>query len=371
MEGLPTMQGERNACLPKPERGKLTRKESFMKKIKAIVAAALTGVLAVAMVGCGGGAASSSSASSSSAAATNAGGEKVLFVTGGESGTYYAYGNVLAQYATNGDYDLDITALSGNGSKANIEALEDGDADIAFCQSDVLAYAYDGTNIFEGQPYQDFSVVADLYQEQVQIVTCDPSIQTVEDLRGKTVSVGAANSGVYFNAVDILGVYGIELTESGSSDFTPVYQSFGDSADSLKDGKIDAAFIVAGAPTTAITDLSTTKETYLISIDQQHIDQLLQENPYYTEAIIAADVYGTSGPITTVSVGAVIIANNNVSDEVIYNLTKSLFDGQENNSDAHAKYNELIIEDAAAITSVPYHPGAAKYYEEQGITVAE
>lgn len=341
-----------------------------MKKIKTLFAVALTGVLAAALVGCGGGAASSSSSASSSASAqAQAGAEKLRFITGGESGTYYAYGNVLGQYATNGDYGLDITALSGNGSKANIEALEDGDADIAFCQSDVLAYAYDGTNIFEGAPYKDFSVVADLYQEQVQIVTCDPAIKTVEDLRGKTVSVGAANSGVYFNAVDILGVYGITLTTEGSTDFTPVYQSFGDSADSLKDGKIDAAFIVAGAPTTAITDLSTTKETYLVSLDQQHIDQLLETNPYYTEAVIPADTYGTEGPVTTVSVGAVIIVNNSVSEDVVYNLTKSLFDGKENNSDAHAKYNELVLEDAAAITSVPYHPGAAKYYAEQDITV--
>ena len=341
-----------------------------MKKIKTLFAVALTGALAVALVGCGGGAASSSSSASSSASAqAQAGSEKLRFVTGGESGTYYAYGNVLGQFATNGDYALDITTLSGNGSKANVQALEDGDADIAFCQSDVLAYAYDGTNIFEGAPYSDFSVVADLYQEQVQIVTCDPAIKTVEDLRGKTVSVGAANSGVYFNAVDILGVYGITLTEEGSTDFSPVYQSFADSADSLKDGKIDAAFIVAGAPTTAITDLSTTKETYLVSLDQQHIDQLIESNPYYSEAVIPADTYGTEGPVTTVSVGAVIIVNNSVPEEVVYNLTKSLFDGKDNNSDAHAKYDELVIEDAAAITSVPYHPGAAKFYEEKDITV--
>lgn len=341
-----------------------------MKKMKTIFAVALTGVLAVALAGCGGGAASSSSSSaSSSSAATSTGGEKLRFVTGGESGTYYAYGNVLAQYATNGDYDLDITALSSNGSQANIEAIEDDDADLAFVQSDVLAYAYNGTNLFEGEPFTDFSVVADLYQEQVQIVTCNPDIKTVDDLRGKTVSVGAANSGVFFNAVDILGVYGIELTADGSNDFTPVYQSFGDSADSLKDDKIDAAFVVAGAPTTAITDLSTTKETYLISLDQEHIDMLLEENPYYSEAVIPADTYGTEGPVTTVSVGAVLIVSNNVPEDVVYNLTKSLFDGQENNSDAHAKYGELVLEDAAGITSVPYNAGAAKYYEEQGITV--
>lgn len=336
-------------------------------KFKAIATLALAGVMAMGLTACGGGSASSSSASesSSSAAATaSADGENLRFVTGGESGTYYAYGNVLGQYATNGDYGLNVTALSGNGSQANIEALEDDDADIAFSQSDVLAYAYDGTNIFDGAAYQDFSVVADLYQEQVQIVTCDENIKSVSDLAGKTVSVGAAGSGVYFNALDVLSVYDLTL-----EDIDPVYQSFGDSADSLKDGKIDAAFIVAGAPTTAITDLSTSKPAYLVSMDEEHVTELCEMSPYYSPATIPADTYGTEGPVSTVSVGAVIIVNDSVPEEAVYNLTKSLFDGKENNSDAHAKYDELVIEDAAAITSVPYHPGAAKYYDEQGITV--
>ena len=339
------------------------------KNLKTLAALALTGVLALGIMGCS----SNNDAANTPAdegadapAAATADSTSLRFVTGGESGTYYAYGNVLAQYATNGDYGLNVTALAGNGSQANVQALEDGDTDIAFCQSDVLAYAYEGTNLFEGAPYKDFSIVADLYQEQVQIVTCDPEIKSVADLAGKTVSVGAAGSGVYFNALDVLGVYDLTL-----DDISPVYQSFGDSADSLKDGKIDAAFIFAGAPTTAITDLSTTKEAYLVSMDDAHVKSLLELSPDYSKAVISADTYGLDADTTTVSVGAVVIANNSVSEDAIYNLTKSFFDGKANNADAHAKYDELVMADAAAITAVPYHPGAAKYYEEQGITVAE
>lgn len=333
------------------------------KKLQALMAVAVVGVLAMGLAGC-----SSSGSSSSSTDSSASSGEttSMRFVTGGESGTYYAYGNVLAQYATNGDYNLDITALSGNGSQANVQALQDDDADIAFCQSDVLAYAYDGTNLFEQDgAYKDFSVVASLYQEQVQIVTCNADIKSVDDLRGKTVSVGAAGSGVYFNALDVLAAYDMTL-----EDITPVYQSFGDSADSLKDEKIDAAFIVAGAPTTAITDLSTTKTAYLVSMDQAHVDKLLETSPYYAAATITADTYGLDSDVLTVSVGAVIIANDNLSEDAIYNLTKSLFDGAEDNASAHAKYSELSLEEASAITSVPYHAGAAKYFEEQNITVA-
>lgn len=326
------------------------------KKLLAIVTTAFVAALAFALVGCGGNSSDSSEGSSSSS--------ELRFVTGGESGTYYAYGTVLAQYATN-NAGVSVNALSSEGSKANIEALQNNEAELAFCQSDVTTYAYEGTSLFEGAPYQDFSVVAALYGEQVQIVTCDPNIKTVADLKGKTVSIGAANSGVYFNAVDILGAYG--MTEE---DINPVYQNFADSADSLKNDKIDAAFITAGAPTTAISDLSTSKQAYLVSMDNEHIAALQEVSPYYAESIIPAGTYnGQEEDCTTVAVLAVILANDSVDQDAVYNFTKSIFDGAEAQPDAHAKYSELSLEEATSITSVPYASGAAKYYEEQGIEV--
>ena len=206
------------------------------------------------------------------------------FVTGGESGTYYAFGSVIAQHATN-NAGVNVVGLVGNGSQANVQELVDGTADFAFCQSDVMAYAYNGTNLFESK-VEGFSTVAALYMEQVQIVTTNPAIKTVADLAGKSVSIGAPGSGVYFNAIDVLSAYG--LTEN---DIKPTYQSFGDSADALKNGQIDAAFIVAGAPTTAVTDLATTKDTYLVSLDDEHVAKLLETSDYYTKTVIAKDVY--------------------------------------------------------------------------------
>lgn len=326
------------------------------KKLMAVIIAACAAAMALALVGCGG------SDSSSNGSSSNG---ELRFVTGGESGTYYAYGTVLAQYATN-NTDIKVNALSSEGSKANIEALQHNEAELAFCQTDVATYAYNGTSLFDGAAYQDFSVVAALYPEQVQIVTCDPNIKSVADLKGKTVSIGAANSGVYFNAVDILGAYDIDV----NNDITPVFQNFADSADSLKNGKVDAAFIVAGAPTTAITDLSTTKQAYLVSMDADHIAKLKETSPYYTEATIAAGTYnGQESDIQTVSVLAVILANDSVDEDTVYKFTKSLFDGAAAQPDAHAKYSELNLETASSITSVPYHAGAAKYFTEQGVEV--
>lgn len=331
-----------------------------MKKSKLAILAslALAAVLAVGLTACGG---SSSNSSSSSSKAS----ESLRFVTGGESGTYYAFGSVIAQHATN-NTDLTVNALSGNGSQANVQALQDADAELAFCQSDVMAYAYNGTNLFASTgAVKNFSVVAALYMESVQIVTCDPDIKTVADLKGKTVSVGAAGSGVYFNALDVLGAYDITI-----NDISPVYQSFGDSADSLKDGKIDAAFIVAGAPTTAITDLSTSKTAYLVSLDAEHVNKLIASSDYYAENTIKAGTYsGVTEDVTTVAVAAVILADNSVSEDAIYTFTKDLFESASSQVSAHAKYGEISVDFGASMTSVPYHPGAAKYFAEKGKTV--
>ena len=349
-----------------------------MKKILALLLAA---VLVLGMAACAASpaaptqttsdTASDASASSAGAPAASSAeapaassGSKLRFVTGGESGTYYAFGSVIAQHATN-NAGVDIVGLVGNGSQSNIFDLEDGNAELAFCQSDVMAYAYAGTNLFaDTGAVSCFSTVAALYTEQVQIVTTDPTIKTVADLKGKNVSIGAAGSGVYFNAMDVLGAYG--LTEA---DINPTYQSFGDSADSLKNGQIDAAFIVAGAPTTAITDLATTKDVYLVSLDDEHVDKLLATSPYYTKVTIGKDVYGLDTDTITVAVSAVVLARDDISEDAIYKLVADIFDNAASLTDTHAKYAEVSTEFGASVTSVPYHPGAAKYFAEKGFDV--
>ena len=316
-----------------------------MKKMLAMILALAT---VFALVSCGGSA--------------EGGKSELVFTTGGETGTYYAFGGVIAQSVT-ANTDVSVTAVSSDGSKANVLLLAAGDAQLAFCQSDVMAYAYNGSSTFaDVGAVKDFSTVANLYMEQVQIVTCDPSIKTVEDLRGKKVSIGAAGSGVYFNAIDILGAYG--MTED---DIVANFQNFADSADSLTDGTIDAAFIVAGAPTTAITTLATGKDVYLVSLDDEHINKLMETSPYYTKAVIPASAYELDSDTTTVAVGAVVIARDDVSEDAVYAFVSDLFNNKD--SLAHGKAAELDLNFAANVTAVPYHPGAAKYFAEQNITV--
>ena len=292
------------------------------------------------------------------------GGKKLIFATGGAQGTYYGFGGVLAGKVGE-KTSTTITAITSGGSKANIEAMEDGDADLGFVQTDVGAYAYRGTRLFE-ERVTNFSAVANLYMEQVQIVTLNPDIKTVADLKGKNVSVGAAGSGTYFNAVDALKAYGLDIDK----DINATYQSFGDSVEALQDGKIDAAFIVAGAPTTAVTSLAATKKVYLVGFDDEHILKLIAESPYYTKNLIRKETYGTDTDVVTVAVGAVVIARDDVSEADVYNFLWGVFENKDEITAAHAKGAELNVGFAASYTAVPYHPGAVKYYGEKGMNVA-
>lgn len=316
--------------------------------MKKIISIALVVVLAFALVACGGTA-----------------GTKMTMGTGGTSGTYYGYGGVLGQYISN-NAGIAVNVVSTDGSKANIQGIAAGDYQLGTVQSDVMAYAWEGTRSFEKEGKVDsFRVVAGLYAESVQLVTMDPEIKSVKDLKGKAVSIGAPGSGVYFNAVDVLTAAG--LTEA---DIKAQYQSFADSADALKDGKIDAAFIVAGAPTPAITELCTTNEAYLVPIDGEVAEALMASCPFYTTYKIPAGTYaGQEEDVTTVTVKATLIVNADAAEEDVYKLTAAIFDNIDAIKNENAKGAELSLENATSGMTAPFHKGAAKYFAEKGVNV--
>ncbi len=294
-----------------------------------------------------------------------AGAEKELrFYTGGKEGVYYNYGQVLID-EIEAKTSTKLLVQESGGSQENIEALESGDAKIAFTQSDVMAYAYNGSRLFaNGGAVNEFSVIADLYAEQVQIVTCSADIKTVADLAGKCVSIGAEGSGTYYNAIDVLAAYGMDET-----DIRPEYEDFGDSVDGLIDGTIDAAIIVAGAPTQAIEHLETQSEFHLVSLDEDYADALCESCPYYEKVYIPGDVYGLSYDTLTVAVDAVLVARNDVSEDDVYNICSAIFENADEIAENHVRGENIDIDEASSVATVPYHPGAAKYYAEQGITV--
>jgi len=287
----------------------------------------------------------------------------VHLATGGNTGTYYAYGTAIAKILEE-KTGIGFTVESTGASKANIQLIASGDAQMAIVQNDVMAYAYEGTDLFAGEKSQDFLAMAGLYTEVCQIVARSGSgITSIEDLRGKRVSVGDAGSGVEFNAKQILSAYGISF-----DDITKQNLSFGASAEAIKNNQIDAFFCTAGAPTTAISELATTNAITVLEVDEAHATKLQGDYPFYVRFPIPAGTYnGVTEEKWTVAVLATLIVSKSLSTDTVYKLTKALFENQADILTAHAKGAELNATDAVKGINVPFHAGAEKYYKEIGV----
>jgi len=282
--------------------------------------------------------------------------------TGGTTGTYYAFSGAISQVLSSKISNLSFDVQSTGASKANIYLVADREADIAIVQNDVMYYANQGTDLFAGEAVTGFSAMAGCYAEVVQIVSTS-DITDISELKGKRVSVGDVGSGCEFNAHQILEAYGITFDDIDVHNL-----SFGDSATALKDAKIDAFFCVAGAPTTAIVELSTSNEINMLEVDDEHAAILVEKYPFYTKYAVPGNSYkGISEDKQTVAVVATYIVSDELKEDLVYDMTKALFENADEIAKAHPKGAELNAEYSVSGISIPIHPGALKYYKEIGV----
>ena len=314
-----------------------------MKK-KLSVLLVLVMIFTLALTGCGGGDSSLSMA------------------TGGTGGTYYGYSGIIAQQISD---VVEVTVESTGASMANVQLLQAGEADIAIIQNDVMSYAYTGTDLWAASgaaAYTDFSAVMSCYPETIQVIA-KKDITSIDQLKGKKVSVGDAGSGVEFNATQVLAAYGIDI----NNDIEKNNQSFNDSADSLKNGTIDAAFVVAGAPTVAVEELSATYDFNILPVDAEHAAKLMNDYDFYTTVTVPANTYKcVTEDVETVAVMATIVARNDVPEDTIYSFVKAIFDNKDSIAANHAKGELIDHNTAVSGITIPFHAGAQKYYEEAG-----
>lgn len=290
-------------------------------------------------------------------------GSTVKLATGGNTGTYYSFGTAIGQIIGE-KADIAFNIQSTGASKANIQLIDAGEVDMAIVQNDVMDYAYNGTDLFQSDgEVTSFSAMAAVYAEVVQIVANPSSgITSIADLKGKNVSVGDAGSGVEFNAKQILEAYGITFDDINKQNL-----SFAASADAYKDGKIDAFFATAGAPTTAIMDLVTSQDILILGIEDDKAEELMSSYPFYTVYDIPGGTYtGVEEDIRTLAVKATFIVSNDLDEDTVYNMTKALFDNKDAIESAHAKGKELDLAYAVEGISIPFHSGAEKYFREVG-----
>lgn len=327
-----------------------------MKKILGIL---LATVLVLSLVACGGENKPNNDTANNDALTNNG---NYIFASGGTSGTYYPLAGAISTLV-NEKVNTNISVQSTGASKENVMLISRDEAEFAIIQNDVLDYAYNGTGLFSDGKIAGLTTVASIYSEVCQIVVADGSnINSVADLKGKKVSIGDAGSGVEQNALQILAAYGMT-----TDDIVVSRLSFKESGSAFKDGQIDAFFVTAGVPNTAITELAVTRKLKLIDIVGKEAEALIKQYPFYTAVTVPKDVYNTEKDITTLAVRALIVCRDDLNETEVYQFTKAIYENLETLGAAHAKAKEFKLEDVKAGVTVPLHPGAKKFYEEKGI----
>ncbi|TWT04830.1 TAXI family TRAP transporter solute-binding subunit [Planomicrobium sp. CPCC 101079] len=325
------------------------------KKSGLFATFALAGTLLLA--GCGGGEESTSSGGGSEGGGEAANPEFLSVLTGGTTGTYYPLGGAMAQIIET-ETGIDTTAESSQASAANMTALADGSGQIAFVQTDTAFYASEGTNMFEGEVIDTVSAIGALYPETIQLVTTEGSgITSFEDLAGKSVSVGAPGSGTYINAEQLLEIHGMTMEDVEAQNL-----DFAESQESLQSGQIEAAFITAGTPTGAVEGLSATADVAIVPVAQDKADALIEKYPYYAHDTVPADTYGIPEEVPTVSVLAMLVVQNDLSEDLVYDITKAIYENTDQIQ--HAKAAFIKPETALEGIGIPVHPGAQRYFDE-------
>lgn len=298
----------------------------------------------------------------------SAGTGKIRFGAAGLGGTYRVVADTFSDLVMtkNEDYKLEVKTTAG--SAANIRLLSDGYIQMAIAQADLVNDAYYGTGLYEGHDKeQGYSAIGSIYVEKCQIVVrADSEIHTVEDLQGKTVSVGEEESGTEQNADQILAAYGLSdrLVDEVNLDYTQA-------AEELESGKIDAFFCTAGTQTTVIGELAKQCEIRLISLDDTGIDKLTKSYDFYTECEIPSGTYtGQNEAVKTVGVNAVLLASDKLSEKTVEELTQILFENKQ-----ELQYSlpvDILPDEKTAVqgVTIPFHEGAAAYYQSCGIDVS-
>ncbi|MBQ7159376.1 MAG: TAXI family TRAP transporter solute-binding subunit [Treponema sp.] len=288
-----------------------------------------------------------------------------ILATGGTSGTYYPFGGAIANIWNTNIEGMNVTAQATGASAENLRLISKGEAEFGIVQNDVMDYAYNGTDMF-AQALPNLATIGTLYPEVVQIAASKNSgIKSVADLRGKRVSIGDAGSGVEFNAKQILEGYGITFNDIQKNNL-----SFKESAEGIQNGTLDACFVTAGVPNAALQELAFTAGLVLIPVTGAEADKIVNSYSFYTKTIIPAGTYnGTDTDTEALAIKATLAVSAELDENVVYEMTKALFENLDALGAAHAKGKEVSAKSAVTGVSVPFHPGAVKYYSEIGLSI--
>jgi uncharacterized protein len=323
-----------------------------MISCRTAVVRSCAAIVTIGLAACGGGGAGSRA-------------QFLSIATGGTGGVYYPYGGGLAKVLNENLPNVRVTAEVTAASVDNLKLIRDGKADIAFALADTLADGVNGRGAFAGAPVPAASLAV-LYSNYTHVVTLAASgISIVADLRGKRVSTGSPGSGTEVIAFRVLRAAGL----NPHGDMTRQGLGASESADALKDGKIDAFFWSGGLPTAAVQDLSHSSGITIRMIPTADLVPALQREhgALYFPLQVPVNAYpGVTVPVSVVGVANVLVVNKSMPEQLAYDITRVLFEKQAALAAIHPEARNLTLATAVKGSPAEFHPGAVRYYRERG-----
>ena len=289
---------------------------------------------------------------------------KITILTGGTAGVYFPLGGALAKIINEYVEGVEAAAVTSGASVTNARKIGEKEAELALLQNDIAAYAYNGTEMFKGKPVENIRGIATWYPEIIQFVTLKEfGIKTLGELKGKKVGIGAPGSGTAVEALAILGTAGVTRENADLRDL-----DFKEVSYALKDKTIHAGCIVAGIPTAAVMDVATVRDVYIVEIPDDIYQDLKARFPYFIRQSIPAGTYkGVDKDVKTVAVLAMLATRADMPEDVIYKITKAMFEHTDILVATHKRAKDITLETALEGMPIPLHPGAEKYYKEVGL----
>lgn len=288
--------------------------------------------------------------------------------TGGTGGTYYPLGGMLAQLISNkalvDGRKISATAEAAGASVGNAKLLGNREIESAFVQADILDAAYTGSGQFDRVPLKNLRALGALYPETVQLITrADAGINSVRDLRGKSVSSGAPGSGQYQLLTELLKAHGMSR-----ADVKEDLSSFAQSVDRMKEGSLNATLITAGVPTASITEFAQGHALKIVPLAGAEITEVQKQQPYYASVRLPANTYrGQTTAVDTLAVMAVWATHDGLPEQLAYEVTKALYENTAILGQVHVQGKNISLSTATAVGTAPLHAGALRYFREKGV----
>lgn len=291
--------------------------------------------------------------------------QNVLFAGASTTGVYYQVALQISKLMDNNLGDkYNYVGRPTDGSVFNINSMARGAFDFGVAQSDINYKAYEGEGEWEGEPVESLRSVLSMHPETVMLVTReDTGIKEVKDIKGKRINIGNPGSGQRTNAEDVLEIYGIDPDKDIKAEDLQQHEA----SRALVDKKIDAFFYTVGNPSAAIEEPANSVDIRMVPINHKKIKEMVDEKPYYVMTKIPAGTYkNVDYDVETYAVTATVITNENVAEETVYDMVKTVFENLDDLRESHAAFRHLEPEAMLEGLSAPFHPGAEKYYKEKG-----